>query len=48
VFEIKKNSIGHVVGEGLMKVVIEERIHGKRTRGRQRMDRMGKTVMMNS
>ena len=34
----KKNWIGHVVrGEGLLKVVLEGRMEGKRPRGRPRM-----------
>ena len=38
ILDRKKNWIGHVVrGDGLMKLVLEERMEGKRPRGRPRM-----------
>ena len=38
IWERKKNWIGHVVrGDGLMKLVLEERMEGKRPSGRPRM-----------
>ena len=38
IWDSKKNWIGHVVrGDGLMKLVLERRMEGKRSRGRPRM-----------
>ena len=44
IWDRKKNWIGHVVrGDGLMKLVLEGRMEGKRPKGRPRMVMIDKT-----
>src|SRR6478736_2913620 len=45
VWERKGNWIGHIVrGDGLMKLVLEGRLEGKRIRGRSRMEKVDDLV----